>query len=284
MSLPDTEAIQQSAPTHRWNWKRCGIALLLAILVVGLGQLYDRRWRLAIAYEIAIPIVCVIARETIIRAIAAGLVVLLFGVLLQLFIIGQAVWLSLHRPRGMAMPRIGKLPLVAAVTIAVVTTIGWGTGFVQGHILGFKGYKISSDSMAPTLRTGDRVLVDARAFATSAPQRGDLVVFTEAPNFMLVKRVIGLGGDTLDFTNDGIVLDGRGLKESYIAPPDPAGNTQRVFPEHTVGPGDVFLLGDNRDNSYDSRYFGDISDKAVVGKVIGIYWSQDRSRIGTAVR
>lgn len=140
-------------PTERrLNWKRGAIALVLAILVVGLGHLYDRRWRLAVIYELAFPLLFFVVRAVALRGhILTGTVILLSGAALQLFIIGQAVWFSLHRPKGMPMPRIGKLPLAAAVTSAVITTVGWGIGFVPGHILGFKGYKISSNSMAPTL-------------------------------------------------------------------------------------------------------------------------------------
>lgn len=284
MSSSDTTAIEQSAARPGLNWKRGSIALLLAILVVGLGHLYDRRWRLAVTYELAFPVLFLLVRAVALhRDILTAIVIIVSGAVFQLFVIGQAVWFSLHRRKGLPLPRIGRLPLIVAVTIAILTTVGWDTGFFPGHVLGFKGYKISSDSMGPTLRTGDRVLVDARAYTTSRPQRGDLVVFTEAPNYTLAKRVIGLGGDTLDFTNQTVVLDGHPLRESYLAPPDPAVQSQE-FPKHTVGSGDVFVLGDNRDHSYDSRYFGDIPDRAVIGKVIAIYWSPDHSRIGASVR
>lgn len=285
MTSSGTEAAAQLAATRGLNWKRGAIALVLAALVVGLGHLYDRRWRLAVIYELVFPVLFLLVRTVALhRDILAAMVIILGGAILQLFVIGQAVWFSLQRPKGLPLPRIGRLPLVTAVITAILTTVGWGTGFFPGHVLGFKGYKISSDSMAPTLQTGDRVLVDAQAYTTSRPQRGDLVVFIEAPNLTLAKRVIGLGGDTLDFTNQTVVLDGHPLKESYLAPPDPSADSQRVFPEHTVRPGDLFVLGDNRDHSYDSRYFGDISNGSVIGKVIGVYWSHDRSRIGSTLR
>lgn len=258
---------------------------MLAILVVGLGHLYDRRWRLAIFYEFLIPILATLARLTILRNFAAGFVTLIGVALLQLFIIGQAVWFSLRRPRGSPMPRLAKWTWVAAAAMAVLSATAAGSGFLQDRVIGLSAYKMEdSISMAPTLEPGDRIVADRRAYARSTPKRGDVVVFVREGHGVWTKRIVAIGGDTLEFEDTGIVLDGKPLKEPYLAPPDPNVNSQRVFPGHTVASGDVFVLGDNRDNSNDSRYFGDISDKAVIGKVIGVYWSRDHSRIGTAVR
>jgi len=284
MSSPDTGAIQQLTTQRRLNWKRGGIALLLAILVVGLGHLYDRRWRLAIAYELLFPALLLLGHAAILHNTFAGITVFIAGGLLQVFAIGQAVWFGLHRPKRTPMPPLGKVIWVLAITIAALTTVGWGSGFFQGQLAGLKGYKINSDSMAPTMRLGDRVFVDVKAYTHSPPRRGDIIAFAKDPKVIFAKRVIGIAGDTLSFRPTGIILNGTLLKEPYLAPPDPSANPQRIFPEHTVSSGDVFVLGDNRDDSYDSRYFGDVSDKAVIGRVIGIYWSRDRSRIGTAVR
>jgi signal peptidase I len=283
MSLLGTTQDQQLHAKPRLNWKRGAIALVLAILVVGLGHLYDRRWRLAVAYELLVSLIYVIARQAVLRSVLAGIVILICSVLLRLFIIGQAVWFGLRRPKGAAMPRLSKLAWTTAGVAAIISAAGLSTGFFQTHVVGLKGYVINSDSMTPTLRSGDRVFVDLRAYRHSQPERGDVVSFIGPSKATYAKRVMGVPGDTLNFTEAGIECDGHVLKEPYLAPRDPDAHLQRVFPEHLVSPRDVFVLGDNRDNSYDSRYFGDVPDKAVMGKVLGIYWSRDLSRIGTAV-
>lgn len=258
---------------------------MLAILVVGVGHLYDRRWRLAIFYEFLVPMLAVLGRLTILRNFAAGFVILIGMALLQLFIIGQAVWFSLRRAKRSPMPKLAGWIWVTAAAMAALSATAAGSGFLQDRVIGLRAYKMEdSISMAPTLDPGDRIVVDRRAYTRSTPKRGDVIVFVKEGHGVWVKRIVAVGGDTLEFEDTGIVLDGKRLKEPYLAPPDPNVNSQRVFPEHTVVSGDVFVLGDNRDDSYDSRYFGEISDKAVIGKVIGVYWSRDRSRIGRSVR
>jgi signal peptidase I len=282
MSACDSTQIEPQV-ARGLNWKRGAIAFLCAVLVVGLGHLYDRRWRLAIAYQLLVPTLVLLARG-IVHNVSAGLVILVGAVLLQLFVICQAVWFSLHRPSGFPMPRLSKATWAVAATASILTAAGWGSGFFQNHVVGLKGYKISSDSMAPTMKLGDRVFVDTKAYANSRAQRGDVIAFIEKPNFILAKRIVATAGDKVSFTEAGTILDGKVLKEPYLALHDPDASAQEVFPEHVVARGDVYVLGDNRDHSYDSRYFGDVPNKAVIGKVIGIYWSWNHSRIGTAIR
>lgn len=284
MSSPDAVHSDQITTERKLNWKRGGIALVLAILVVGLGHLYERRWQLAIAYELAIPFLCVVARQTVLRGVIAGLATLVCAALLQLFVVGQALWFGLRSPRGRAMPNLSRAVWVFALGMAAVSALISYSGFFQKDLIGLRGFKMDSGSMAPTLRAGDRIVVDMNAYRQSPPRRGDVVIFEKDPHTTWTKRIVAIEGDTLGFRETGIVLDGKPLSEPYLAPPDPNANPQRIFPEHTVASGDVFVLGDDRDNSYDSRYFGDVPDKAVIGKVIGIYWSPDHSRIGRAVR
>ena len=284
MSSSNTVQSEYLATGHQLNWKRGGIALLLAIPVVGLGHLYDRRWRLAIAYELLLPFLLLVARATILHSIVAGFSILIGAVLLQLVVVGQAAWFSLHRPKNARMPRLSKGAWVLSTACAVLSTVGWGSGFFQRRVAGLRGYTVNSESMAPAIKAGDRIFVDTEAYEDSPPQRNDIVVFAKEPNVVLVKRVVAVGGDTIDVKEDAIVLDNKPLKEPYLAPPDSNASSQRVFPQHVVASGNLFVLGDNRKSSYDSRYFGDVSDKAVIGKALGIYWSRDRSRVGRPIR
>jgi signal peptidase I len=147
----------------------------------------------------------------------------------------------------------------------------------RAPLLGFKNYFIPSGSMAPTLSVGDYIISDLRP---GAPKVGDIVVYrwdgTEA-----VKRVAGIGGDTLAIVNGELIRNGENLG-LFHAP------AERVKKDYSltlaplrVEPGHVYLLGDNRDVSNDSRFMGQVADEDVVGKVTGIWFSGDLGRIGT---
>jgi signal peptidase I len=142
---------------------------------------------------------------------------------------------------------------------------------------------IPSQSMEPTLHgcptcDPDRLLVDKLSYRLHAVHRGDVVVFSRPPRAPttdadLVKRVIGLPGDMLRATNGVVYVDNRALKEPYI-PADCDGT--RDFGPLLVPPGDVFVMGDNRCDSLDSRVFGPISESSIVGRAFVIVWPLPR--------
>lgn len=137
---------------------------------------------------------------------------------------------------------------------------------------------IPSPSMTPTLQNGDRVLVNKLAYRLHDVHRGDVVVFERPPELKdapqvkdLIKRVIGLPGETVEFRDGRILIDGRLLDEPYL----PAG-TQTLAKTKgdtiTVEEGDVLVLGDNRENSNDGRSFGTFSQKLIVGRAFVLYF------------
>jgi signal peptidase I len=137
---------------------------------------------------------------------------------------------------------------------------------------------IPSPSMTPTLQNGDRVLVNKLAYRMHDLHRGDVVVFERPPELKdapqvkdLIKRVIGLPGETVEFRDGRILIDGRLLEEPYL----PAG-TQTLAKTKgdtiTVAEGDVLVLGDNRENSNDGRTFGTFSQKLIVGRAFVLYF------------
>lgn len=132
-----------------------------------------------------------------------------------------------------------------------------------------QNYQISGPSMQNTLHSGQFVLVNKVAYLFHAPERGDVIVFHEPdqPDRDLIKRVIGLPGDTIKLDGNNVWVDGTQLHEPYI--------TQRNNPAAetvTVPPNDYFVMGDNRPVSEDSRYFGSVPKDYIVGKAILVYW------------
>jgi signal peptidase I len=132
-------------------------------------------------------------------------------------------------------------------------------------------FRIPSESMAPTLEPGDQALVTK----IGAPHRGDLVAF-HAPRTgeVLLKRVVAVGGDTVGLEDGVLVVNGRRPAEPYVADPD-AIDSVYVGPVK-VARGSLFVLGDNRGNSDDSRDFGTVPERNVIGRATARVWPPAR--------
>ena len=132
-----------------------------------------------------------------------------------------------------------------------------------------QNYQISGPSMQNTLQSGQFVLVNKLAYLFHQPERGDVIVFHEPdqPGRDLIKRVIGLPGDTVVLDGSSVTVDGVRLNEPYITQKfNPGAQTQ------TVPQNEYFVMGDNRPVSEDSRYFGFVPKDYIVGKAIMVYW------------
>lgn len=128
--------------------------------------------------------------------------------------------------------------------------------------------RVDGFSMLPTLRDGELVLVNKLAYRLSSPARGDIIVFRSTTNtdMELIKRVIGLPGDTVQIGGGRVMVNGQALDEPYInASPNYSG-------EWHVPSGYLFVLGDNRNDSSDSHSWGFLPLENVVGKALLIYW------------
>ena len=163
----------------------------------------------------------------------------------------------------------------------------------------FQQSKIPTGSMIPTLLVGDYIMVNKFAYApvTSVPvlvriekallpvrevQRGDIVVFKypEEPEKDYIKRVIGLPGETLEFLACQVYIDGRPLAESYKIHRNPKGLNfeQDDYPPRKIPEGSLFCMGDNRDNSRDSRAWGFVPRDYLKGRAFMIWWSYEEDR------
>lgn len=189
---------------------------------------------------------------------------------------------------------------IEAIIIAVLIAV-----FIRTFII--QAYKIPSRSMVPTLLVGDHLLVNKFIYGVKIPyfrktiipftdpKRGDIVVFIY-PNDRskdFIKRVIGVEGDTIEIKNKKIFLNGKEYTDQFGIYSDSTIYPGTVQPRDnfgpvTVPPNSLFVMGDNRDESADSRYWGFVDLKDVEGKAFIIYWSWNREdqnlrwkRIGT---
>jgi signal peptidase I len=142
----------------------------------------------------------------------------------------------------------------------------------------FQAFYIPSESMEPTLVNRDRVIVNKLSYRLHDVNRGDLVVFDRPPNEPpteveeLIKRVIALEGETIEARQGEIFIDGRLLTEPYLNTPSSSG----TFGPLMVPDGHVFVMGDNRNNSRDSRVFGPIDEDLIVGRAFVRVWPLGR--------
>lgn len=139
-------------------------------------------------------------------------------------------------------------------------------------------FYIPSPSMEKTLLINDRVLVNKLAYRVGEVHRGDVVVFKRPPKEAdrtindLIKRVIGLPGETIESRNGVVYIDGKALSEPYLQP----GMVTTNLPPKVVPPNHYFVMGDNRTNSGDSRVFDAIDESYIVGKAELRIWPLSR--------
>ena len=178
-----------------------------------------------------------------------------------------------------------------SIVIAVVLAL-----FVRTFVV--QAFKIPSGSMEPNLLVGDHLLVNKFVFAPTASaledallpirdiERGDIIVFKypEEPERDFIKRVIGLPGDTIEVRNRQVTINGSPIEEPYahymfpISDDESNGYDVRArYGPVTVPEGHYFMMGDNRDNSQDSRYWGFLPADYVKGRALMIYWSFEPS-------
>lgn len=179
-----------------------------------------------------------------------------------------------------------------AIGIALLLALFIRTFVVQA-------FKIPSGSMIPTLLIGDHILVNKFSYgirnpltgnlwlAIAEPQRGDVVVFKfpQNPDQDFIKRVVGLPGDTVQGINKKIYVNGKELADAQAVHLDPQTIPGSIQPRDTFGPVTVpsnalFVMGDNRDNSHDSRFWNFVDFRAVKGKAFMLYWSWDSDNFG----
>ena len=176
-----------------------------------------------------------------------------------------------------------------SIVIAVILALFVRTWAVQA-------FKIPTGSMENNLLIGDHLLVNKFVFGPAAGaeravlpmrdiRRGDIVVFKypDEPERDFIKRVIGLPGETLELRNKKVYVNGQPLDEPYVHFLEPAHHAQEVtsfdvrerYGPVTVPAGQYFVMGDNRDKSQDSRYWGFLPRGYIKGKALMIYWSYD---------
>jgi signal peptidase I len=181
-----------------------------------------------------------------------------------------------EEPTGAVTPRVpAKKPSSIRSLVEWVAVIAGALGVALViRIVFLAAFYIPSESMVPTLEKGDRVLVNKLSYKLHDIHRGDVVVFSRPPGEAdtgikdLIKRVIGLPGETLEVRDCRVLINGQPLEEPYVK----SWSRTCTSEPRTIGPKQIFVMGDNRDDSQDSRFFGPIDESLVVGRAFIIVW------------
>jgi signal peptidase I len=166
----------------------------------------------------------------------------------------------------------------AALEIALIVALAIGLAVsVQAYAV--KPYRIPSESMEPTLQVGDQVIVNRFSHHLGAqPDVGDIVVFhpPTATGETFIKRVVGVSGDRIALRDGHVVRNGELQQEPYARPC--GGGPKCDIPRPvTIPDGHVYVLGDNRGASQDSRFWGSVPVSDVIGEAVAIYWPPGRA-------
>ncbi|MDP0563155.1 MAG: signal peptidase I [Candidatus Endonucleobacter sp. (ex Gigantidas childressi)] len=140
-------------------------------------------------------------------------------------------------------------------------------------MLGYGVVQNPSGSMRPTIEIGSYILVDWNAFNDSMPETNDLVLFkySDNPNESMIGRAIGLPDETVKIENGITYVSGKAIEQSYIQDSFNTHHSSLTFPEITIPSEGVFVMGDARDLSNDSRYKGPVRAQNVIGKIIKVF-------------
>jgi signal peptidase I len=258
-------------------------AIVLTVFLPGLGHIYCGKMMQGLAiYFISIVISFACAFIFISPFIKYGayagiFIIFLFYILMMFHAARTARIAGIHYE----LKTYNKWSVYLAMFLILGLVIGAVKSYIEKINIA-ESYKVSAKSMQPTLLTGDHFLVNKYIYKTNQPQRGDIVVFVDPsdPSKYFIKRVVGLGGDTVEIRNKHLFINGQKYSETYILNAE-----TEIYPSNTMlrdnyGPIEVpqnnyFVLGDNRDEGYDSLFRGFVDRAKIKGKAISIYFSWD---------
>jgi signal peptidase I len=273
------------------------IAGLFSVINPGLGCLYNGN----LTKGIAITICCVVL-EFIFWFFGAHKI-FLFAVIAELTLWG--IWIYFIVYNAFQARKIGHIQLKAFnrwYVYLLYCLVPIVLSFFMDANSSTQSYSMPTVSMSPAIEAGEKITVDFEYYKHHGINPGDVLIFRypKNPKELFLKRCIAISGDTVEirkglaYVNNHLSLpslllkrmsstiESPDFKDDHIYPQD-AGNIDFYGPV-VVPSGNIFVLGDTRDNSLDSRYFGFVNNSEVIGKAIYIWWSSEVSRIGKTVQ
>ena len=276
------------------------LAGLLSFLIPGLGQLYCGSLLWAI-----------IAFVTYYMVLTMGQIVFVFSDLAPYNILVPVIlWIIWHLIVTIHAVLLARRYVATNVSVLCsrwYSLIVFAAFFIFFYELfwpafgSYQGFRVTSISLEDGLFKGELLLADLEAFESSNPERNDMIVFLNPVDgeTKYLKRCVAIAGDTVEITDKVLFINGAAAQEAttvkfvdttdtgeQIVKPRMEGgrNSRDNFGPYIVPQDCYFVMGDNRDNSSDSRYWGPVNSSLILGKAIRIYWSPNLSRIGLRVQ
>jgi signal peptidase I len=277
-------------PRRRARWGKPLLALIFSLLADGLGQVYNGELIKGLSFALAGWILVGLGFSYLMSSFSGLILFIALSLAYKIYLCANAfidakkLQTDATRSKAPLALRIGAAILIIVVVLSITSD-----SFFKKY-LAFHAFKIPSASMCPTICEGDRIVADLRAFRRAGPQRGDVVIFLfETESNLHIKRVAAVGGDEVSQLHGRIMVNGNPLKSPSSACGTPSVQiTDYETPSDLallrVPPNRLFLVGDNLDNSYDSRYYGTVEVSRVRGRPIYLYWSPRHGRIACAVK
>ena len=280
--------------------RRPVVALLFAVFAGGLGHLYCGKACQAVVWFITLAVLTNVLLALMFHWDAAPYNII--APLIAVMILAAFYWIHVwrtakHQPEDFPLKSYNRwyyylLWLVVANVLGAYAVPIFGS---------YEGFKSPAQSMEDAVMCGEYIHADMSVYDSEEPRYGDIIVFVWPGDSvtMYKKRCVGLPGDTVEIVDKKLYINGvlaelpstmkfidtTATGEQVIQPRRPGGKDSRDnFGPHVVPENQYFVLGDNWDNSYDSRYWGYVPRDMILGKALRIYYSPDWSRIGKRIK
>jgi signal peptidase I len=260
------------------------LAAVATLGAIGLGQLYNGNLRQAISIYLASLLVYPLLSTSV---LASSFPVFL-SVLLVVPALFVAVMVHAYRQARVQTTFTPRTYNKWYVYLAICLINGFVLSPVMKTIvspLGVRAFKIPSGTMIPTLRIGDHLISDLRVYSSAGPTRGDIVVFRfpKDEKTLFIKRVLGLPGEKIETRAKSVLINEKPLNDPWGSFGPREDRNRENYGPILLGPDEYFLMGDNRDNSFDSRMWGPVKRNKIIGRAKFLYWADDKSRIGKSL-
>jgi signal peptidase I len=259
---------------------------MLSLITPGLGQLYNaQHGKAALFYACALLFYPTISLSSIMLHFNGMLLLLVLVICFLALMLFDAAYSAyrLQRVKLRIYHRSEVYLGILLIHLFAVAPLMESVLFPRP----IKAYKISSAAMEPAVEEGDRIIASLRHYAAYSPRRGDIVVFTfpKDPSKDFIKRIIGLPGEEIEIQEGKVRINRQVFPYPWRTHPVPVNvREQETFGPVIIPAGKYFVMGDNREHSYDSHSWGLVDASHIKGKALYIYWARDKARIGKEIQ